>query len=309
MKYFDLHCDTATACFEKKAELLVNDLHISLEKGRKLQPWVQVYAVWIADKLRGEEAYAYFSNVYDYFKEEIEKNNEKIALCTNANEMIKALEHGKHVAFLSIEGSAAIGGKLQHLYDAYEKGVRVMTLTWNGKCEVADGCQVEEARGLTPFGEVVVKEMNRLGMVVDVSHLSEKGFWDMVRLTEFPFIATHSNAKSVSDCKRNLTDEQFKEIVKRGGLVGINFFPVFITGKVTAKINDLLKHIDHFITLGGEKVIAMGSDFDGAMMPEEISSIEKVDKLYDALAARYGKKIADQFFFENAYNFFLRTFS
>lgn len=307
MNYFDLHCDTITECCNKKVSLFENELQLCMKRGSAIKKWVQVYAVWSNDTLTDESAYAYFNQVYDYFKNEVNTYSEEIAFCTSSQEVKEGLESGKRVALLSIEGSRALGGKLEHVEEFYNKGVRLMTLTWNGRTAVADGCMVEEAGGLMEFGKQVVSKMNQVGMLVDVSHLAEKGFWDVVNISEKPFIATHSNSKSVCNHPRNLTDKQFKTMVERKCLVGMNFYPLFINGTYEADIKELLGHIDHFIALGGEDIIAMGSDFDGAKMPRDMQGIQDIDYLYQLLIGRYGRKRADKFYFENANNFFERN--
>ena len=303
MKYFDLHCDTATECFERKEALYSNNLQLSIEKGLNFEKWVQVYAIWMNDERRGEAAYEHFCKVYDYFMLELNKNADLVQVCTDGVQIERALEQGKRVAMLAIEGSAALGGKVSRVQEFYDKGIRFMTLTWNGKCEVADGCMVEKAGGLTEFGKKVVDEMNRVGMIVDVSHLAEKGFWDLVNYSNQPIIATHSNSKTICPHPRNLSDEAFKEIVRRKGLVGMNFYPMFINGKITATIEELIPHITHFLELGGEDVIALGSDFDGATMPSDLESVDKIENLYNKLIQYYGFRVAHKICFYNINNF------
>lgn len=307
MNFFDLHCDTITECYGQKVGISKNHLQLNLNKGRKIDKWIQVYAIWMDDVYEGEQAYEYFCNVYDYFRQQMAYEEQQITFCTSPNEFRSCLQENKRIALLAVEGSRALGGRLERVEEFYDKGVRMMTLTWNGKSEVADGCMVEHAGGLTEFGKVVVGKMQSLGMLVDVSHLAEKGFWQVEKLTKRPFIATHSNSKSICNVPRNLTDEQFMVFVERRGLVGLNFFPVFINGTYHAECCELLPHIDRFLDLGGEKVIAMGSDFDGAKMPKDLKHIAQLRNLYNLVQQRYGKERAELFFFENAYNFFQRN--
>lgn len=303
MKYFDLHCDTATECFDKGLELYQNNLQLSIEKGKNLEQWVQVYAIWMNDELRGEAAYERFCKVYDYLLVQLKKNEEMIQLCTKGDEIQVALNKGKQVALLAVEGSAALGGRLERVEDLYHKGIRFMTLTWNGTCEVGDGCMLEKAGGLTEFGKAVISEMDRVGMVIDVSHLSDKGFLDVASLSNRPFIATHSNSRTICPHPRNLSDEAFKMIVERKGLVGMNFYPMFISGTTKASIKELLPHISHFLDLGGEDVIALGSDFDGAAMPMDLNHIGEIGHLYNQLTETYGKRISNKICFDNALKF------
>ncbi|MFU0832506.1 MAG: Peptidase M19 [Oscillospiraceae bacterium] len=303
MKYFDLHCDTITKCYENHLSLKANELNVSLEKGLKYENWAQIFAIWLKDEQRGEEAFRYFSDVAKFFEEEMAKNAETVTFCRTSDEIKQAAKESKEIALLSIEGAAALAGKMEHLYDAWSAGVRLITLTWNGRCETGDGCKVQDARGLTPFGLDLVREMNRINVIVDVSHLSEPGFWDVARHAQKPFIATHSDSRAVCDCERNLSDDQFREIVQVGGLVGINFFEKFLSQE-HATIEDIFRHIDHFLNLGGEKVVAMGSDFDGCKLVDGLRGLEDVDSLYDAICGEFGEEIADSIFYENAYRFF-----
>lgn len=304
MDYFDLHCDTISEGYRQKVGLDKNHLQVSLEKGKDITNWIQVYAIWMDDTLQGEEAYQHFNEVYEYFMQQLAYQEDKMLLCTTPEILseYKALE--KRLAILGVEGSRALGGKLERVKEFYDKGVRIMTLTWNGRSEVGDGCMVKQGKGLTPFGEAVITQMQRLGMLVDVSHLSEQGFWQVEKMLSVPFIVSHSNSKAICNVPRNLTDEQFLAVVQKKGLVGINFFPMFINGTFRAHIKELLPHIDHFLELGGEKVIAIGSDFDGARMPKDMKNLRDIGKFYHLLVNRYGKERAELFFYKNAYSFF-----
>ena len=304
MDYFDLHCDTISECYNKNEALNDNKMQLSLARGEKINRWIQTYAIWIKDEMTHDEAYDYFNNVYSYFLKQLEKSKRKITFCRCAKEINTTFIKNENVALLSIEGSRVLGRELSRVQEFYDKGVRMMTLTWNGKTDVADGCMVENAGGLSDFGIKVVKKMEEVGMLVDVSHLAERGFWDVVSITGKPFIATHSNSKAICNHPRNLTDKQFNIFVQRKGLVGMNFYPLFINGTMEGDVEELMRHIDHFLELGGDDVIAMGSDFDGAKMPHHMNGIEDVGYLYDLLVRRYGKEKADKFYFENAYNFF-----
>lgn len=306
LKYFDLHCDTITDCYRNHCGLKSNKFNISLEKGLKYENYAQVFAIWLKDEQRGEEAYRYFSSMAKFFAEEMEKNSDTTSFCRTSADIEKAEKDSKQIAILAIEGAAALAGKIEHLYDAQKAGVRAITFTWNASCETGDGCMVPNAGGLASFGFDLVREMNRLNMIVDVSHLSEKGFWDVARVAQKPFIATHSDSKALCDCERNLTDDQFREIVKDGGLVGINFYEEFLsTGHAT--LDDLFRHVDHFLNLGGEKTVAMGSDFDGCELVEGIRGLEDVGHLYGLISSQFGKEIADRIFYSNAYRFFTKN--
>lgn len=302
MNYFDLHCDTITECYNTAQNLAQNKLQLNLKDGKALEKWVQTYAIWLDDAKTDEQAYEYFNQVHDYLMGQIE-NESTLAFATTFDQIKEGLNQNKRVVLLSIENSLPVGKHLERVQDFYNKGVRMMTLTWNGRNTVGDGCMLEDAGGLTPFGKEVIKEMVRLGMLIDVSHLSEKGFWDVVNTVDVPFIATHSDSKVVCNHLRNLTDDQFKIFIERKAIVGVNFYPLFINNTLTASIDDLLPHIDHFLELGGENVIAVGSDFDGARMPKKMRGIIDIHYFYQLLTQRYGKAIADKITFENAMHF------
>lgn len=303
MNYFDLHCDTISECYNNQEALYKNNMQLSIEKGRCIRNWVQTYAIWMSDELSDDGAYTYFNQVYGYFLGQIQALQDYICFCKNTKEIDEALCRGKRVALLSIEGSRPLGNSIERVQEFFDYGVRIMTLTWNERAAVADGCMVEQAQGLTHFGKEVVRKMVEIGMIVDVSHLAEIGFWDVVNTIEAPFIATHSNSKTICNHPRNLTDDQFNVFVERKGLVGMNFYPLFINNTIQGDIKEILLHIDHFLNLGGEDIIAIGSDFDGAKMPEHMRGIQDIGYLYQLVVRRYGKRRAEQFFFENAHRF------
>lgn len=253
--------------------------------------------MWMPDNIRGDDAWKRFLSVTSTFERETAENN--IAVLKSADDLEKSLKSGvKNSAFLSIEGSAALGGKLENLKTAYNKGVRIITLTWNGACEAAGGCR--DGGGLTAFGKELLCEMKKLGIVADISHLSDKATEVLFEFYNGPVIATHSDSRAVCENLRNLTDDYFKEIVARHGLVGLNFYPPFIGGN---DYTDIIPHVDRFLRLGGEKTIALGCDFDGADMPNGINNISDMSKVYELFVSNYGETIADRIFFDNAHEF------
>ncbi|MDR3643573.1 MAG: membrane dipeptidase, partial [Clostridia bacterium] len=224
--------------------------------------------------------------------------------CGNTAEWERSVAAGKNPCLLSIEGSAALCGDLEKLSEAYELGVRLVTITWNGACEAGDGCIVPHAKGLTAFGKQLIAGLARRHMIIDVSHLSDAGFYDVAQETSGAFIASHSNSRRVCGHPRNLTDEQFCEIVRRGGLVGLNFYTRFLREDAEHAVSsDILGHVEHFLELGGENALAIGADFDGASMPEGITGAQDMTKVYELLSGRYSQRIADKIFFGNASEF------
>ena len=284
MKFFDLHCDTITECYKQNKSLKSNDLDISLERGKYFEEWTQVFAIWLPDRIRGDDAEAYYENVLAKYKEEI-KNAENVK------------------PVLAVEGGAVLNGKLENIEKLHDDGVKILTLTWNGENEIASGCFADEDKGLTPFGKEAVRELTKRNIVPDVSHLAEKSFYDLCEETDFPFIASHSDAFGLNPHVRNLKDEQIKIIAQRKGLIGLNFYNKFL-GPGNA-VEMLIKHAEYMLNLGAEDVLCMGSDFDGCSIDEELKGIEKMENLYRVFNKYFGEKLADKIFYENANSYLL----
>lgn len=305
MRFFDLHCDTLYRCLEEDASLCRNNFHISLQKGNAFENWGQCFAAWIPDELRGSDAVSLVDRAIAKFEAELEANKHFMQKCTSAKNLKDAEKARKCASILALEGGAALDGKISELYKVATRGVKIITLTWNGHCELGDGCGVLNPLGITAFGKEAVKKMQELGVFVDVSHASDKLFYDVVNVSQKPIIATHSNSRAVCGHKRNLTDEQFRLIKDSGGIVGINFCKDFLNERGAAGFDDILAHVEHFLQLGGEHTICMGSDFDGADMPSGISGIESIGSLRDYFAQKgYGDDILEDIFYNNAHRFF-----
>ncbi len=297
MKYFDLHCDTVYECSEKGKELLKNDLQISLKGGENFESWVQTFAFWIPDVLRGEDAYRQFLKEYAFLSRALEQEKQ-LHLYTPGAPMAP----GHCYAIPSVEGGAALGGVLSRVEELHQKGVRMMTLTWNGDNEIAGG--IYGSSGLTPFGEQVVAEMERLHMAVDVSHLNDQSFWAVEKKLGRPFAASHSNARSICSHPRNLTDDMIRAIIERKGLIGINFYVDFLSDSKEAGFEDILRHMEHILDLGGEDVLAIGSDYDGATLPDCINCVKKIEKLYEVMVQYFGEKLTGRILYDNAQAFY-----
>lgn len=305
MKLIDLHCDTIEECWKQNKALYSNDLHLSLERGREFQPWAQFFAVWIPDNYRGQSAADLFDRVYERFLSELEQNRDRIVHCRNGRDFDAAERQRKIGAFLTLEGGAALMGQLEQIKRMADLGVTAITLTWNDSNEIGDGAMVKNPAGLTEFGKQAVREMERQGVLIDISHASEPLFWSVVEHTEKPFLATHSNSKQVTDHPRNLTDEQFLTVCRRGGLVGLNLCTAFLRVPGVADMDDMVRHADHFLALGGEKNLALGSDFDGiSELPDGMTGVESIEALAEYFLRRnYPASLIDGIFYENARNF------
>jgi membrane dipeptidase len=277
--YIDAHADTITRAKESSASLFKNKLHIDFLRLAEFDaPVVQVFAIYTADKYL-KNAFEYTNSAIDFFESELEKHS-GIKLACSLEDIEKNARNNISSALLSLEGGEALEGSLEKLEHFYKRGVRIITLTWNRENELGYGTGTDSQDGLKPFGIKAVKKMNELGMIIDVSHINEKGFWDVHKYSAMPFMASHSNARAVANHKRNLNDDQIKAIVEKDGIIGINFFPDFLETNGNANINSIKKHINHFIKLGAAKNIGLGSDFDGvSRLPDGITDVTSLKNL------------------------------
>ncbi|BCJ85741.1 dipeptidase [Effusibacillus dendaii] len=268
-------------------------LQLSYSKIKKAGIDLQVFALFVDPPVTPEQHLMKLIAYIETFRSEICKDGRMNPVITYQEIEQNFLSHRKS-ALLSIEGGDFLNGDLRHLRILYLLGVRAMGLTWNNKNAIASGVGEPTDEGLTPFGRQVVEEMNRLGMVVDVSHLAPKGIEDVLQVSKLPIIASHSNAKSVYPHRRNLTDEQIASIAKQGGVIGATFVPDFIAAKA-ATIDDLLRHIDRLLTVGGEDHVGLGSDFDGIEETMvDLRSGADYPKLIEALDKQYGSTVTDK---------------
>lgn len=288
MGFIDLHCDTVTELLAQNKRLLDNDLCISIKKLKKADVFCQFFAMYV--KLQefesSDAAFAHVEKMYELFCREMKENAEHIVHVRSAAELDSARKSKKTAAFLTVEEGGICGGSIEKLEKLYEMGVRLITLTWNYENSLgypnSDDATVMNS-GLKPFGIEFLERMEQLGMIVDVSHLSDGGFWDVVKYGRKPFIASHSNARAVRDFKRNLTDEQLKALAERGGVTGINFFHRFLGYDETGSIAQMIDHVRHIKNVAGIDVIAVGSDFDGFSGPCELHGADELVKLAEAL--------------------------
>ncbi len=302
MTFVDAHCDTITTIMETGEALKNNNGHIDLDRLKKYDSFVQFFAAFIAPEQAKMGALKRTLDIIDRLYSEIEINKNDIMLCRNYNDITTAVKSRKVAAVLTIEGGEALEGSLAVLRMLYQLGVRAITLTWNFRNQIADGVADEITNGgLTPFGRQVVAEMNKLGMMVDVSHLSEAGFWDVINLSASPIIASHSNAKKICDHSRNLTDEQLLALKKNGGVTGINLCPYFIVKDGKAEIKHVIAHIEHILGLTGEDTLGLGADFDGIdKTPIGLEGVQCLsDLINELLKLNYNESLLNKIAGEN----------
>lgn len=263
MKTIDLHCDVLWKMQRSKGEVdfLDGDLDANLEKLKKGNVMLQTFAIFVLPEVKVEEKFNVAMDQVHYFHKRVLGSNPHMKLIREWTDIDK-LQDGEIGALLSLEGVDAIGNDLNKLTIMHELGVRSIGLTWNNANLAADGILEERGAGITTFGKEIVLFNNEHKMFTDVSHLSEKSFWDVMEITKYP-IASHSNSKSICPNPRNLTDEQAKVMFDRNAMVHVTFVTEFVKESGEVEIGDLIKHIDHFCSLGGVHNIGIGSDFDG----------------------------------------------
>ncbi|MCJ7840442.1 dipeptidase [Lederbergia sp. NSJ-179] len=282
MNIIDLHCDALLKLWEGKGDLSFRDeekLDTNLERLKKGKVKIQCFAIFIPPELKAEEQFQVALDQVDYFYTEVIGRNEEMKHIKDW-ESIYSLQAHEIGAILTLEGVDCIGNDLHKLRILYHLGVRSVGLTWNFANLAADGVGEPRGAGLTSFGKEIVALNNTYHVLTDVSHLAEKGFWEVMELADYP-IASHSNSKSICPHRRNLTDQQALALFQKNGIIHVVYHPAFTSSKNTATIADLLRHIDHFCSLGGVKQIGLGSDFDG--IDEYIIGLENASKHQDLI--------------------------
>ena len=304
MKFIDLHCDTIDLLMLGKggSNLRENEHCVDLNKLKKGNCLAQTFALYV-DLDEHKNAYKHCLTMAEKFHEELRKNNDAIRLATNYKDIIENEQNKKISALLSIEEGEVLDGKIENLRKFYELGVRMITLTWNHENQIGYPHKKIEYKdkGLKQFGFEVVENMNELGIIVDVSHLSDAGFYDVAKVSKKPFVATHSNSRKMTNHSRNLTDEMIKILANAGGVTGINFCSSFIGDTPMTMISDMVRHIKHIKNVGGIDVIALGSDFDGIESPVEIKDSSEMNKLAISLEKEgFNIDEIEKIFYKNA---------
>lgn len=325
MKVFDLHCDTLSEL--RRAEMrgdgqtfAHNNGHIDLEKLEKGDYMLQCFAAFVnlADPTPGADPLVTALEEIDVFKRMMERYSDRIAPVYRPEDIRKNAEAGKISGMLTIEEAGCCKGSLGVLRRLQELGVRMMTLTWNYPNELAapnanpGGPLVANTEtGLTERGFAFLEEMEKLHITVDVSHLSDKGFWDIVNHSTRPFAASHSNCRALSPHNRNLTDEMIRALAEKGGIAGLNYCASFVDADSAhpklcrSTVERLAKHAAHFKQVGGIEVISLGSDFDGIGGQHELETAADMPLLAEALRREgFTEDEVEAIYWRNAYRFF-----
>lgn len=300
LHFFDGHCDVLYKMFldskirfqdSQKLQVTYNGLRSSGAK-------VQCFAIYIPESVHPDMRFDAAIRMVEIFYEHILKPYPHLRLIQSQQD-IESLSREEIGVLLTLEGCEAIGQDIVKLKNLLRLGVTSVGLTWNHANAVADGAMEPRGAGLTVFGKEVVKELNRQHVWCDVSHLSERGFWDTIETAAYPY-ASHSNVFTLCPHPRNLRDDQLKALIELDSVIGITFVPQFLSGKGSVTITDVIRHVDYICSLGGEDHIGFGSDFDGIeSFVLGLDSIYGYDNLINELLKYYTSSQAEKFLFQN----------
>lgn len=306
LSLFDLHADTAWAMYQTKKPLTSNSLAVSLDKAQNYDRYIQTMALWTSPKLGDDEGYQELLEVVKNLKADpslLLGDAELSASCPTR-------ESQKASLLLSVEDARVLDGNIDRVAELAALGVKSVIPMWSG--ETCIGGSHDTNVGLTDFGKRAAKEMLLHGMILDISHASVESSKDIFELSAAcgkPVIASHSNAYAICPVSRNLHDWQIEAIVSSGGIIGINLFRLFLEEDGNATLDSILRHVEHFLSLGAENALCLGCDMDGADLPDDIPDLSHLDRLAQHLLAHgYKEEFIQKLFFENAYRFAQKHF-
>ena len=293
LPYLDLHCYTLELGFRKGMKDIYElpEGMLDIRRMKEAGMFGQFFAIFFPPQDRDwmPDDEVYYQALKKLFYDSLDKHKDCIAYAGNAAEAEGNEQEGKLSAFLTIEDGRHAQGKLSNIEKFYRDGVRLISLTWNHEnCFGAPNSRERSImeKGLTPFGREAVRYMNELGMLIDVSHLSDGGFYEALKLTKKPLLASHSNVRALSPHPRNLTDDMIRSLAETGGIAGVNFYGPFLQPDAKTEhstLEALTAHITYMVNLGGEDFVALGTDFDGISGEVEINSPLMMQKLFEHL--------------------------
>lgn len=298
MRYIDMHCDTLMAfATEANFDLAENNKMVDVKKLKSGECAAQFFAMFVPPEKEFLQEGIFCKDCWDYIStlrnglfSFIDSHNDKIAYAGNYDDYCKNLKEDKISAFLTVEDGYCVNSRLENIKKLYNMGVRLISLTWNYEnCFGFPNSREADAMnsGLKPFGKEALEYMNELGIIVDVSHLSDGGFYDVAEIASAPFVASHSNCREITPHPRNLTDDMIKTLADKGGVAGINFCSDFLTpggGAEESKIEYMIRHINRFVNKGGIECVGIGSDFDGIRSDLEIKNASMMQNLFERLS-------------------------
>ncbi len=297
---FDLHCDTAYEMHRRGEHLTDNTLAVSLSHARVYSHYTQVLAIWTDARLSDEEGWDAFWKILSHLTADPALTRGDARLVTS----LPMEESDTPLFLLSVEDARILGGKLSRVDALYEAGVRVLTPLWGGV--TCMGGSHDTSEGLSPFGKAAVRRAVECGMLLDLSHASIRAAAELQEISQElgrPVIASHSNAYAVCPVSRNLRDDQIHGLIQCDGLIGLNFHAPFLSPE-HASAETLLFHIDHFLSLGAERQLALGGDLDGSEPPKDLETLAHLGELYELLLRHnYREELANRIFYGNAHRF------
>jgi membrane dipeptidase len=300
MKIFDAHCDALLKLW-LYPDIQFTDspnLHVSYKALQAGKSKVQCFAIFVPENVRSGEKFDAAIEMIDIFYQKIVNAFPNIKLIRTKNDILN-LKEQEMGALLTLEGCDAIGTSIERLRTLIRLGVISVGLTWNHANAVADGVLEQRGAGLSHFGKQVVNELNKHRVWTDVSHLSEKGFWEVIELSDYT-IASHSNAYTLCQHPRNLRNEQIKALIEKDGMIGLTFVPEFLSNCGQASIDDILRHLEYVCSLGGERNVGFGSDFDGITTTVKgLNNFREYENLIESLLKQYSEEQTNRFLYQN----------
>lgn len=300
MRIFDAHCDVLYKLFVNPDLSFANsqELQVNLERLTASGTKVQFFAIYVPESVHPDLKFQAALRMVDLFYEKVLKPHPQMKIIKTKADVNKLADH-EIGAMLTLEGCDAIGQDLLKLRTLLRLGVRAVGLTWNFGNHAADGALEERGAGLSRFGKQVLNVLNETNTACDVSHLSEKGFWDVIETSRFMF-ASHSNCYSLCPHPRNLRDDQLKALIERDSVIGITFVPEFLSGKKQAEIDNVLRHLEYICSLGGEDHVGFGSDFDGIEFSvSQLAGNNQYENLWNVLQQYYSDIQVKKFLYSN----------
>lgn len=300
ISYFDAHCDTVSRCLINGWPMWANPGHLDLERCRNFGRYAQFFALYYnPNHVPADGLWAQCLRMYQMFLREMEANADLICHCRTADQVEETVADGRMAALLSIEGADLLECNPERIDTLAAWGVRLMNPVWN-HANILCGTNKEDTdRGLSRQGRDFIHRLEEKNISVDVSHISDPGFWDVVRTARRPVVASHSNSRALCPHPRNLTDDMFRALRDSGGIVGINLYRDFV-GQ-SGSMEELVAHVDHFLSLDGEKALCIGGDLDGCdHLAGGVRGVQDVSRIYEALAQRgYSESLLEDIFWNN----------
>ena len=293
MRIIDMHCDTLIEGWRKPERSFYDgDTSINLKLLKENGSLLQFFAMYLSrNEMKTMDSYDILKGIYGYYQTQMEKYSDIIKPVYSAQEVLENEEKGLLSSLLTVEDGVFIDGKIERVQEVYDMGVRLITLMWNFENSVGFPCSDDpeaHLKGLKPFGIEVVEKMNELGIIIDVSHMSEGGFYDVARYSKKPFVASHSCARSLCNHRRNLTDDQLKTIGNAGGIAGVNFECSFLKeGSNRATYDQIIEHLLYMKDKAGVDAVGFGSDFDGIDDNGELENYSGFTTLLERMEGKF----------------------